>query len=153
MESIKRFNHHFTVNASFDLVTDFHKDPRTLKILTPPPMVVTFNDPGSSSNEAIADFNIWFGPLPIRWVAVISEDETIPGFVDRQVEGPFEFWEHKHTFRKIDPHKTQVVDEIRARPGKLSLNGLISRFMWLTLPMLFAYRAWRTCRELEKKNT
>jgi ligand-binding SRPBCC domain-containing protein len=146
MEKIKRFGHQFTVDAPFDRVIDFHKDPRALKILTPPPVFVTFNLSGSNSNSSISDFYLWFGP---DTQYLISEFDLMPGFIDRQMKGPFEFWEHKHIFRKIDPYTTQIIDHIKARPGRQLLSGQISRLMWLSLPLLFVYRARRTRDELE----
>lgn len=149
MTSKKNYEHQFTVNASLTSVKAFHQDTRTLKQLTPPPMFVTFNEFNTKGMTTIADFNIWIGPLPIRWVAEISRDENNSGFLDRQLIGPFAHWEHKHSFYKLDDHTTKVVDQITARPSGHPFWGIISWFMWLTLPILFAYRKWRTRRELE----
>jgi ligand-binding SRPBCC domain-containing protein len=150
MASIKYFEHKFTVNTSLDQVAAFHEDPKTLKALTPPPMIVTFNKHTLDTEEDLIDFNLWFGPLPIRWVAGITQEDSSPGFVDRQIEGPFDFWEHKHIFRKIDNQSTLIIDQIMAQHVKNIFKRLISQSMWLTLPILFAFRAWRTRRILEK---
>ena len=65
--------------------------------------------------------------------------------MDTQKQGPFRSWRHRHQFRAIDENTTEVIDSIEAEYG-----NLISRFMWLNLPILFGYRGWRTRRELEK---
>lgn len=113
-------------------------------------MFITIDKLSSMNDQTIVDFNIWFGLLPIGWVAAISHDEAIPGFVDHQLKGPFDYWEHRHIFREIDPQTTEVIDQIKAHPGRKLHNRLISSSMWLTLPVLFAYRAWRTRYELTK---
>jgi ligand-binding SRPBCC domain-containing protein len=151
MGSIRQFDHQFTVNASLERVIASHNDPLILRILTPPPGFVTFNEPGLNTESSMVDFNLRLGPISIHWVAEISVDDSSPGFLDRQIVGPFEYWEHRHTFRKIDSNSTQIIDQIKARPGKSLISGLISRFMWLSLPLLFTYRAWRTRRELQAK--
>jgi ligand-binding SRPBCC domain-containing protein len=87
---------------------------------------------------------MWLGPLPIRWTAVHSQLSS-QGFMDTQQRGPFKSWRHRHTFQQLNAWTTGVIDEIEAEPG-----SLISRFMWLNLPILFAYRAWRTRRALRK---
>ena len=40
-------------------------------------------------------FTLWLGPLPIRWHAAI-ESVSDSGFADRQIEGPFAHWVHRH---------------------------------------------------------
>ena len=95
------------------------------------------------ADGSISDFTMWLGPVPIRWVAVHSDVSDQQGFTDSQQSGPFGAWVHRHTFRAIDANTTEVVDEIQAEPG-----NLISRFMWLNLPILFAYRGWKTRRVL-----
>jgi ligand-binding SRPBCC domain-containing protein len=88
---------------------------------------------------------MWFGPIPIRWRAVHSNVDPNRGFTDTQTAGPFADWQHRHTFTALDENTTLVEDHIQAQPG-----GLVSRVMWLTLPILFAYRAWRTRRAVER---
>lgn len=139
-----KYRHRFTVNAPLAVVAAFHRDSRALRLLTPPPMWVQFHQVDPLAEGSVADFTMWLGPLPIRWTAVHSE-VTAQGFVDTQQRGPFKTWRHRHAFRELNARTTGVIDEIEAEPGKL-----ISRFMWLNLPILFAYRAWRTRRALRK---
>ncbi|MEJ2750906.1 MAG: hypothetical protein P8183_23810, partial [Anaerolineae bacterium] len=119
-------------------VSDFHRDSRALRQLTPPPIWVQFHWVEPLAEGAVADFTMWLGLLPVRWTAVHTQ-VTPHGFIDTQKRGPFKRWIHQHSFRELDNGKTEVVDEIEAEPG-----NLVSRFMWLTLPVLFAYRGWRT---------
>jgi ligand-binding SRPBCC domain-containing protein len=95
----------------------------------------------------MADFKLKFGPVSVRWIALNSEVTEQSGFVDMQTKVPFQVWRHHHKFRAIDEQTTEVIDEIEAEYG-----SAISRFMWLILPVLFAYRAWQTKKKLETEN-
>jgi len=140
-----KYTHRFTVNAPLSAVAAFHHDSRALRQLTPPPMWAQFHQVDPLGEGSVADFTMWMGPLPVRWTAVHSEVSPT-GFTDTQQQGPFKSWQHRHTFRKLNPWSTEVIDEIESEPG-----NLISRFMGLTLPILFAYRGWRTRHALRKE--
>lgn len=143
-----KYRHSFTVNAPLSAVADFHKDARALRVLTPPPMTVQFNSVEPLTEGSVADFTMRAGPVSVRWVAVHSEVSEQNGFVDTQEEGPFRSWRHQHQFRALNDQATEVIDEIEAQYG-----GAISRFMWLNLPVLFAYRARQTKKILETANS
>jgi ligand-binding SRPBCC domain-containing protein len=146
---MKSYTHRFQVRAPLEQVAEFHRDTRALQQLTPPPLIVRFNEIQPLSEGSIADFTMWLGPLPINWVASHSDVDPLEGFTDTQIDGPFDQWVHRHSFAALEENLTEVKDQIQARPGKGFLKGLISRFMWFNLPILFAYRAWRTKRALE----
>ena len=148
--AIKRYTNRIRLKAPLNKVVEFHSDSRALKKLTPPPIIVTFNEIQPLGEQSVTDFTMWFGPLPVRWVAVHSDVDTRQGFTDEQVRGPFSYWRHRHSFIVVDEQTTDVVDEIRAEIGKGLGFGLLSRFMWLTAPLLFAYRARVMRRELER---
>jgi ligand-binding SRPBCC domain-containing protein len=146
---MRHFQHEFQVNASIERVAEFHSDTTTLKLLNPPPLFVQFNNLQPLAEDSVADFTIWFGPLPINWVAVHSDVNPMEGFTDTQVKGPFKTWVHRHSFRRLDQNTCAVKDDIQAEPGEGFFNGILSRLMWLNLPFLFAYREWRTRRAVE----
>jgi ligand-binding SRPBCC domain-containing protein len=146
---MKSYTHRFQVRAPLERVAEFHREPTTLKRLTPPPLIVQFNELQPLNEGSIADFTMWFGPLPIHWIAVHSDVDPSRGFTDTQVAGPFDQWVHRHSFDSLDEQLTEVSDQIQALPGTGLFRGLVSRVMWLNLPILFAYRAWRTKRALE----
>ena len=139
-----KYEHRFTVEAPLTAVAEFHKDTSALRLLSPPPMVVQFNNVEPLEEGSVADFTMWLGPVPIRWVALHSEVDPLHGFVDTQQSGPFRSWRHRHQFRAVNENRTEVIDTIEAEYG-----SLVSRFMWANLPVLFGYRGWRTRRELE----
>jgi ligand-binding SRPBCC domain-containing protein len=148
---MRRFRNNFNVQASLDAVVEFHNDSRALKMLTPPPVFVQLNQVEPIDEGSVADFTMWIGPIPVHWMAKHTEVNPSVGFVDYQVEGPFLHWQHRHSFIKIDDHTTEVVDEVEAIFGEHPFWGLVSRLMWVNLPLLFAYRGWATKRALEKR--
>jgi ligand-binding SRPBCC domain-containing protein len=128
----------------------FHSSPASLAAITPPPVVTRIRSaPGTVSEGAEMAFTLWLGPLPVSWTARF-EDVGDSGFVDRQVAGPFARWVHRHVFVPISETETEVVDsielELARRPWPL-VTGLL---MATSLPLLFAYRGWRTRRLLEE---
>lgn len=144
-----RYVHRFTVKAPLSAVREFHRRSASMGAITPPPVIVRVH----SAPEFLAegdemDFTMWLGPLPIHWVARI-EDVTDRSFVDRQVAGPFGQWIHEHRFVAVDEMTTEVHDEITLQLG----DGLWRKFlgigMRLNLPILFAFRQWKTRRLLE----
>lgn len=148
-EKSRMFTNSFRVSSNLKSVSDFHKNTSVLKRLTPFPIIVQFHhvEPIKKSSKAI--FTLWFGPIPVKWEAEHYDINEIFGFSDRQLTGPFESWKHRHIFQSSNNNETMVYDEIEFVLGRGLFNYIISRFMALTLPILFAFRAWRTKRDLE----
>jgi ligand-binding SRPBCC domain-containing protein len=145
------FEHHFVVAAPLSAVAAFHQDSRALRLLTPPPILVQFQRIEPLAEGSIAEFTLWAGPLPIRWQARHDQVDPQRGFRDIQVRGPFASWTHEHRFEVVDASHTAVIDRVTAQPSRHPGWGLISRMMWLNLPLLFAYRGWRTRKALEAR--
>ncbi|GAB4569604.1 MAG: hypothetical protein Kow0077_02400 [Anaerolineae bacterium] len=144
-----RFSHRFRVRAPLDRVADFHRRASALHAITPPLMFMRVHHAPAELQEGdVMDFSMWLGPIPVRWVARI-EQVTEKSFVDRQVQGPFKAWAHTHSFIPVDDSVTEVRDEIEAELSDGVFGRLRSLVMWLGLPVLFAYRAWKTRRVLE----
>jgi ligand-binding SRPBCC domain-containing protein len=144
-----KFSHRFLVRAPVEEVADFHSRSSSLKAITPPPFVLRLDHAPSRLAEGhTMEFTMWAGPVPVRWVAQI-EDVSPTGFTDRQLEGPFLRWQHRHTFMPIDPHSTEVLDDVEAEVKRHPWWGLIGTGMWAGLPALFRYRQMQTRRLLE----
>ena len=145
-----RYAHRFRVRASLAAVAAFHQRATSMAAITPPPAVVQLHQaPAVLSDGDRMAFTLWLGPLPVPWTACI-EEVSAAGFVDRQERGPFAAWRHRHSYVAITPTVTEVVDEIEATLRAHAWWGLVGLGMWLTLPLLFAYRAWKTRRLLEQ---
>jgi ligand-binding SRPBCC domain-containing protein len=144
------FEHNVLVHAPVEAVAEFHTDSRVLQRLTPPPVVVQLHHAGLVADGSTADFTLWFGPLPVRWIAVHSNVDRLVGFTDRQVRGPFRRWEHVHSFIPEGDGVTRIADRIEYEhfPG---IRGLFTKlvFSFASLRLLFAFRGWVTRRALE----
>lgn len=141
--------HHFRVDASLARVANFHGRAASMAAITPPPIVVRMrNAPAVLAEGNEIEFTMWLGPLPVRWLARI-ESLSLTGFTDRQLHGPFAEWVHRHTFVAVDEHTTDVLDEITTRLRPHLLWWPVGLGMQLGLPVLFAFRAWKTRRLLQ----
>lgn len=143
------YKHTFIVRAPLEKVANFHRLSASMAAITPPPVIV--NIQRAPELLAAGDemrFTLWLGPLPLHWLARI-EDLSAGGFTDNQLEGPFKKWKHQHQFHAIDASRTLVIDQIEAEIKNHWFWGPIGRLMWLNLPVLFAYRGWKTRRSLD----
>lgn len=148
-----KFTHIFRVNVPQAAVAEFHSRSASMGAITPPPIIVRVHAaPERLSSGDTMDFTLWAGPVPVRWVARI-EDVSPEGFVDRQVHGPFASWAHRHRFVRVDEQTTDVVDEVEAELKRHPFWGPVGALMWLGMPVLFAFRGWKTKRMLGYPNT
>jgi uncharacterized protein len=147
------FEHHFTVQAPLHEVAEFHRHAAGLKALTPPLAFIRFDLlPDPIRQDDVLRFHMWLGPIPVRWESHFPEMSD-NGFVDTQGYGPFASWEHRHIFVIVSADVTEVVDHIEARLHSHVWHGFVGLLMWLTLPVLFAYRKMQTRRLLVRKST
>ena len=147
MSSFQVFNHNFIVKTPLAAVAAFHHDAHVLPRLTPPPILVQLHRVDPLGEGSIADFTLWFGPLPIRWVARHSQVDPLRGFTDTQQSGPLKFWQHTHTFQMLDAATTRVSEHVEFEHYS-GWRGWLSRILYNqpALEFLFAYRAWVTRR-------
>jgi len=135
------FDYRFTVNAPLTKVAAFHHDTRVIKRLTPFPIILQIHRAELLAEGSISDFTLWFGPLPVHWVAVHTHVDPLHGFTDTQHQGPLKRWAHTHTFTTAGERQTQVHEHIEYEhyPG---LKGLRSRLLFARpgLYLLFTYR-------------
>ena len=144
-----RYQHRFRLQAPLERVAEFHSRSASMAAITPPPILVRLQHAPAVLNEGDEmDFTLWLGPLPLHWLVRIEAVSTT-GFSDRQLRGPFAEWVHRHTFLAVDEQTTEVVDEISLRLRPHPVWWLVGLGMRLGLPVLFAYRAWKTKRVLQ----
>ncbi|MFN8456002.1 MAG: hypothetical protein U0401_15270 [Anaerolineae bacterium] len=146
-----KYHHSFKVQAPLSAVAHFHSQAASMGAITPPPIIVQLHSAPTSLGEGdIMDFTLWLGSIPIHWVAQI-EQVGFNGFTDRQLAGPFARWVHRHRFMPVDDSTTEVIDEVEAILRPHPWWGVVGLGMWATMPLLFAYRGWKTRRWLENK--
>jgi ligand-binding SRPBCC domain-containing protein len=144
-----KYRHTFRVHAPLAEVAEFHASAASLKAITPPLIPMQLHHaPEQMEDGDEMGFTMWMGPMPVRWEARV-EEVSPAGFVDRQVHGPFGAWAHRHTFVQDADGSTGVLDEVEASLKLHALWGPVGLAMWLGLPLLFAYRGWKTKRLLE----
>ena len=117
MSALNVLNHNFVVRAPLAAVAAFHHDARVLPRLTPPPILVQLHRVDPLGEGSIADFTLWFGPLPVRWVALHSQVDPLRGFTDTQQSGPLKFWRHIHSFEAVDAATTRVSEHVEFEIG------------------------------------
>lgn len=74
------------------------------KILTPPPIIMKAG--------TLIDYTIEVFKIEHRWRTLITAYEPPYRFVDEQLEGPYSFWHHTHTFSESGK-MTVIKDEVR----------------------------------------
>lgn len=146
------FDYIFTVDAPLQVVSDFHHDSSVLKTLTPPPIFVQVHHFDPLGEGAIAEFTMWFGPVPVRWRAIHS-DVSINGFTDTQLEGPLKSWQHTHRFTAVAPHITQIHEHIEYEHPD-GWRGILTRLFFSKAGLfgLFNARKWITRYHLRDAN-
>lgn len=145
----KIFEHRSIMSTTLEAIHGFHAAPEALLRLTPPPLVIqVVRDGRVSLTEGEIEFKLWFGPVPVRWLARHEPGPDEYSFIDRMLEGPMAVWEHQHLFRAVDSG-IELTDHITLvhHPG---WKGLFTRLIFdgLLLRILFIYRHWRTRRAL-----
>ena len=143
-----KFKHRFTVNAPVTRVAEFHSHSANMPKLTPPPMSTQLlNAPKVLKGSDTMYFNLKLGPIKIHWVAHL-ESLSVEGFTDRQLIGPYQEWVHQHRFNSVNETTTLVLDEIELRLRKHPVWWIVGMGMYLSLPILFTFRQWKTRRLL-----
>lgn len=147
------FDYSFTVPAPLEAVRALHHNTQALKKLTPLPifMQIHYFEPLGEGSQA--DFTMWFGPLPLRWVAVHSNvDEN--GFTDTMKHGPLAAWRHTHRFTVLKAGCTRIHEHIEyTHPA--GLRGWLTRLLFNrhALYALFTARRLLTRWHLKRLQT
>lgn len=134
------------IPTTLDRMIAFHSDPDALARLTPPPIIVRLHrDDRSSLTEGELEFTLWFGPIPVRWIARHEPGPTPVSFADRQVRGPLRAWRHEHLLEVV-AGGVRLTDRIvfeHAAGGPWSIFTRLA-FARINLRLLFLYRHMRT---------
>ncbi len=139
------------IHAPLEEVAAFHHSTQALKRLTPPPIFVQLHTIEPLAEGSQSDFTLWFGPLPIRWLAVHTQVNPRKGFVDTQKRGVMRRWQHTHHWQALDATHILLTDRV-VYEHERGAKGLLTRLLFARplLRFMFAYRHWITRRTLEK---
>ncbi len=150
MPTPRIFEHRSVIPATVEDVTAFHDHPRAFQRLTPPPVFIQIrrHEVQSLTHGKVA-FTMWFGPVPVRWVAQHEPGPIATSFIDRQINGPMAQWIHEHVFQPVE-NGVELIDRVTYahKPG---WRGWLTRLFFDGLPLrfLFTYRHWRTRKALK----
>lgn len=146
------FQYTSLIDAPVALVWEFHQRPDALQILTPPWQPVTVQRrEGGLEIGGIFELAIGLRPLSWRWVARHTECIPYQLFTDEQIEGPLEFWVHRHQFT-CENGKTRLTDAIRfGLPGGEGVESLLAEWADARLGDMFCYRHEVTQRECQER--
>jgi len=130
------------ISAPADQVFAFFCRPGNLGLITPAPMQfrVVGHVPQLSDGATI-EYQMRFGPIPVRGRIRITGWNPPRSYVDVQEAGPYRVWRHEHHFAPNGP-TTTLDDRVYYAPRLGALSGIINR--WLIAPHLrefFRYRA------------
>jgi ligand-binding SRPBCC domain-containing protein len=124
------------------IVFDFFTDVANLQRMTPPELNFSILTPlpvemkkGAQIDFRLSLFGVFFG-----WKSEISVWEPPHMFVDRQVEGPYAEWIHRHIFRTSGEGKTVMDDEITYSLPSQPLGELAYPLVRKQLEKIFTYR-------------
>ena len=117
----------------------FFGDAANLEAITPPwlQFEVLTPRPIEMHTGQLIDYKLRLHYFPVRWRTEISTWEPPVRFVDRQLQGPYRFWVHEHTFEEQEGG-TLVRDRVEYQvPGGRLIHALLVR---RDLERIFAFR-------------
>ena len=125
------------VPASVAETFDFFSAAANLERLTPPWLNFRILTPSIEMREGVEiDYRIVLYGIPIPWTSRIDVWEPSVRFVDRQIRGPYRWWNHEHRFEAVGS-STRVVDHVEFAPR---LGWLTGHKVRRDVEKIFAYR-------------
>ena len=137
------------IHAPIEEVFAFHEREDALSLLTPsfPPVRIISKVGGIQPGGRV---ELRVGPF--RWVALHTEYQKNRLFVDEQIEGPMNWWVHRHQFEPAGVGRTRLIDHVDyLLPGGSLVTDL---FGWTATPglkQMFAHRHRVTKELCERK--
>ena len=99
----------------------------------------------------IIDYQIKLFNIPVHWRTLIKEYNSPNSFKDIQLNGPYQKWEHIHTFKECK-NGTMMIDEI-TYSIPFGIIGRLMHFIWVKreLKKIFNYR-YKVINEIFEEN-
>lgn len=140
------------VRAPAERVFEFFSNAENLEAITPAwvGFEILTPTPIEMRKDAIIEYRLRLGGIPVRWRTRVTSWEPGRGFVDEQERGPYALWEHHHVFEPTD-RGVLVADRVRyALPfGPI---GRLAHVLWVhsALARIFDFRFARVRELLEE---
>jgi hypothetical protein len=130
----------------------WHLRPGALLRLLPPWQDVRVVYADSPLREgARVVLRIGVGPVSVDWTAVHRDFVAGRSFVDEQAGGPFAAWRHEHRVDATPDGQARLTDRVEwSLPGGALGDALGAARMEHDLRVMFAWRHWRTSRDLAR---
>ncbi|MFI5172423.1 MAG: hypothetical protein ACHQFW_08530 [Chitinophagales bacterium] len=111
----------------------FISSPANLSIITPPEMGIRMQTDMPGEIYSGLEINYTVAPIfniRLRWTTLIEEVNAPYYFTDKQLKGPYAYWEHKHILTQIN-EGTEMRDVVKYKlpfgvMGQLAGNKFIS---------------------------
>ena len=118
----------------------FFADASNLQRLTPPWLHFEIVSPTglTVSRGTLIDYKLRLHGIPIRWRSEITRWDPPRAFRDEQRRGPYQVWEHTHTFEAVEGGTVVTDRVVYAVPGGALIDRL---FVRPDLKRIFDYRA------------
>lgn len=143
------FQHTSALTYPVEDVYNFHDSPEVIKTLVMPgTFAQILRDDRLNLREGELEFRLWFGPIPLKWLARHEPGKNSTSFVDRMISGPLEQWVHEHRM-EVTLGGSRLTDRVTFK-HYAGFKGIVSRLFFnaLTLKILFIYRHWVTRKAL-----
>ena len=125
-------------------VWPFFTDAHNLEAITPP--ILNFNvltpKPIDMKRGALIDYQLRIRGIPVKWRTEISLWEPGVRFMDRQLRGPYRWWEHEHRFEPTEDGGTRCLDAVDYHVAGWFLAPLANALLVQNdVEKIFRYRA------------
>jgi len=120
----------------------FFADAANVGQITPPELDFMILSPLPVEMRAGAEirYRLRLFGVSFNWLSIISEWRPPDLFVDEQLEGPYQSWIHRHTFRDGVAGTTVMEDEVLYRLPAAPLGELAHPLVKAELERIFSYR-------------
>ena len=138
-----KYIHQTHLNAPPEKVYRWHDQPLALQRLTPEEDSIDVVRAAKlgDGNQAHLRIPLLGCCLYVDWTAELENVKPGREFSDRQIDGPFKIWKHRHLFLNGDSRGCLMRDEIEfMMPGGKLMHSVFSPFVVNKLRQVFTYR-------------
>lgn len=126
-----------------DEVFDFFASAHNLEAITPPWLnfKILSQSTVKIAQGTLVNYQLRLHGLPIKWRTEISQWNPPSNFMDTQLQGPYQFWQHRHRFLPLNGG-TLIEDHVLYRLPLSVFGRLVAgSFVKNDVSKIFAYRS------------